>query len=141
MYISSFLFKSVSSISKRIICSRIQRYQTTYARQCTYVYVPEHTKIHVFKNVHFELEIQYFLWKLWFESARFWSENGPIMRKESKKHDLKPKFIPKWAIQAWMSSFWLKNHKFLQTNHWYHLEIVWREQNEWASNKLKVKYD
>ena len=25
--------------------------------------------------------------------------------------------------------------------HRYHQEIVWREQNEWASNKLKVKYD
>ena len=39
MYISSFLFKSVSSISKRIICSRIQRYQTTYARQNVPMYM------------------------------------------------------------------------------------------------------
>ena len=32
-------------------------------------------------------------------------------------------------------------HHFDSKNHRYHLEIVWREQNEWASNKLKVKYD
>ena len=27
----------------------------------TYVHVPEHTKIHVFENVHFELKIHFFL--------------------------------------------------------------------------------
>ena len=49
--------------------------------------------------------------------------------------------VLKWAFRTKMLRFWPENDQFEPKTDRYHLESVWREQKEWVSNQLKVKYD